>query len=98
MAPQRVARDGSDGPAKRVGVGELKNQLSKYLRAAEGGVELVVTRRHRPIARIVGVTAGPGVEARPARTRFTCVRTRPYPAARWPRSSTDLLLEERQGR
>ena len=40
---------------KRVGVAELKDQLSKHLRAVEAGAEVEVTDRDRPIARIVPV-------------------------------------------
>lgn len=80
---------------QRVGVAELKDQLSKYLRAAEGGVEVEVTDRDRPIARIVAAQAPDHVGVRPARRPFAVLRTRAYPFARWARSSTELLLEER---
>ena len=83
---------------KRVGVAELKDQLSSYLRAAESGVEVEVTVRDRPIARIVPVRVGPRVVIQPARTPFAAIRARTYPAAGWAIGSTDLLLEERQGR
>lgn len=83
---------------KRVGVAELKDQLSKYLRAAEGGVEVEVTDRDRPIARIVAVDAPRQLAVRPAPSSFKSLRKRVYPPARWPRSSTELLLEERQVR
>ncbi len=83
---------------ERVGVAELKDRLSKYLRAVEGGLEVEVTDRDRPIARIVAVDAGGRVAVRPARTSFATVRTRTYQPARWTRPSTELLLEERRGR
>lgn len=83
---------------KRVGVAELKDQLSKYLRAAEGGAEVEVTDRDRPIARIVPVHASTRVAVQPARKPFAAIRTRAYPPAAWAVGSTDLLLEERQGR
>jgi prevent-host-death family protein len=83
---------------ERVGVAELKDQLSRYLRAAEGGVEVEVTDRDRPIARIVAVAAPRRVAVRPARRPFTAIRTRTHPPARWARRSTDLLLAERQSR
>lgn len=38
-----------------VGVRELKQQLSKYLDEVERGVELIVTDRGRPKARIVPI-------------------------------------------
>ena len=83
---------------ERVGVAELKDELSKYLRAAESGIEVEVTDRNRPIARIVPVKARDQVAIRPARTPFTALRARTYPGAGWTRPSSELLLEERQGR
>jgi len=83
---------------KRVGVAELKDQLSKYLRAAEAGAEVEVTDRERPIARIVPIPAVVRVAVLPSRMPFTAIRDRDYPPARWPKGSTALLLEERQGR
>ncbi len=83
---------------KRVGVAELKNQLSKYLRAAEIGDEVEVTDHNRPIARIVAASVSHDVPIRPARTPFRALRRRSYPSAGWPPDSTELLLQERQGR
>ena len=83
---------------KRVGVAELKDQLSKYLRAVEAGDEVEVTDRDRPIARIVPATAATAVSIRPARRLFKGLRTRTYRRERWPINSTELLLDERQGR
>ncbi|MBI4260112.1 MAG: type II toxin-antitoxin system prevent-host-death family antitoxin, partial [Actinobacteria bacterium] len=40
---------------KRVKIAELKDQLSKHLRAVERGAHVEVTDRDRPIARIVPV-------------------------------------------
>ena len=83
---------------KRVGVAELKDQLSRYLRAVEGGAEVEVTDRDRPIARIVPIRSSGRAVVLPARKPFSTIRDRRYPPANWPRSSTELLLEERQGR
>jgi prevent-host-death family protein len=83
---------------KRVGVAELKDQLSRYLRAAESGDEVEVTDRDRPIARIVAPDARRSLDVRPARGSFRTLRRRHYPPAGWARSSTELLLEERQNR
>ena len=77
---------------------ELKDQLSRYLREAEAGGEVEVTDRDRPIARIVAAQRPGQITVRPARMPFAAVRTRIYPSARWAKDSTDLLLEERQGR
>jgi prevent-host-death family protein len=84
---------------KRVKIAELKDQLSKHLRAVEGGAEVEVTDRERPIARIVPV-AEPGgrVVLQSPRRPFSSIRRKRYPPARWKVSSTELLLEERQNR
>jgi prevent-host-death family protein len=41
---------------RSVGVGALRQNLSRYLRTVESGEELVVTARGRPVARMVPVT------------------------------------------
>ncbi len=42
-----------------VSVRELKNGLSRYLRAAQGGEEVIVTSHGKPVARLVAVSAQP---------------------------------------
>lgn len=83
---------------KRVGVADLKDQLSKHLRAVEAGAEVEVTDRDRPIARIVPVRSGERVAVQPSRRPFASIRLRRYPRAGWTVSSTALLLQERQRR
>jgi prevent-host-death family protein len=84
---------------KTVKIAELKDQLSRHLRAVEAGAEITVTDRNRPIARIVPVPPPvPSVTIIPARTDFTAVRDRPRQPATLDVSSTDLLLEERGDR
>lgn len=82
-----------DVAMKRVKIAELKDHLSKHLRAVERGDEVEVTDRGRPIARIVPVD----VRARITRARrsFASVSRRRYRPARWPADSLELLLEER---
>lgn len=88
-----------DVAMKRVKIAELKDQLSRHLRAVERGDEVEVTDRGRPIARIVPVgDAGVSVLSIPPRRPFTAIARKRFPPARWSVSSTDLLLEERQGR
>ena len=41
----------------QVGVRELKNRLSRYLKRVQGGEEILVTERGRSVARIVPVKA-----------------------------------------
>ncbi|MEO6208451.1 MAG: type II toxin-antitoxin system prevent-host-death family antitoxin [Candidatus Limnocylindrales bacterium] len=83
---------------ERVGVAELKDNLSRYLRAAEAGVEVEITDRDRPIARIVPIQSGAPLTIRRARKPLAEIRDRVYPAGGWSRSSLDVLLEERQDR
>ncbi len=83
---------------KRVGVADLKDQLSKHLRAVEGGAEVEVTDRDRPIARIVPIRPASQLLVTPSGRPFAAVRMRVYPPAGWAKGSTELLLEERQGR
>jgi len=40
-----------------VGVRELKNRLSRYLKRVQGGEEIVVTERGRSVARIIPAKA-----------------------------------------
>ena len=42
-----------------VGVRELHDRLSEYLERVEGGGEIVVTRRGRPVARLSGLNERP---------------------------------------
>lgn len=84
---------------KRVKIAELKDQLSRHLREVEAGAEVEVTDRNRPIARIVPVgRPGGSLVVRPPRRPFSSIRLKRHAPARWEVSSTDLLLEERQGR
>lgn len=46
-------------PESEVGVRELHDRLSEYLERVEGGGEIVVTRRGRPVARLSGLVERP---------------------------------------
>jgi prevent-host-death family protein len=52
--------------SERVGVRELRQNLSKYLRRVEAGESLDVTERGRPVARLVPLVEG-GLLAKLAR-------------------------------
>jgi prevent-host-death family protein len=81
---------------KTVRIAELKNTLSRHLRAVERGEEIEVTDRARPIARIVPVPVDERpVDIIPPRRSFTALRSRRYRPARWGLRSLALLLEER---
>ncbi|MDE3103227.1 MAG: type II toxin-antitoxin system prevent-host-death family antitoxin [Chloroflexota bacterium] len=64
------------GGEVRVGVRELKNELSAYLRRVNGGESVVVTDHGRPVARLVPPDLPEGIQRliregrlRPARGR-----------------------------
>ena len=82
---------------KRVGIAELKDRLSEHLRAVEDGAEVIVLDRKRPIARIVPIVTATGrVRVLPPTRDFAEIRDRRRTRARWPVSSTELLMEERR--
>jgi prevent-host-death family protein len=85
-----------DVAMKRVKIADLKNQLSRHLRAVEHGAEIEVTDRDRPIVRLVPAEVTESqVRIIPAKRPFAEVRDRRYPKARWRAGSLQLLLEER---
>jgi len=83
-----------DVAMKRIKIAELKDHLSEHLRAVEGGAEVEVTDRARPIVRLVPVAA-PAAAIVAAHRPFAEVRRRRFRPARWGARSLDLLLEER---
>jgi prevent-host-death family protein len=84
---------------KRVGVADLKDQLSRHLRAVEAGEVIEVTDHARPIVRIVPVRGeGEPIIIRPALRPFSELRDRRYEPLGLPVTSTDLLLEDRRRR
>lgn len=84
-------------PESEVGVRELHDRLSEYLEQVEGGGEIVVTRRGRPVARLSGL----GERPLDALARRGLVRT--PQGKRLPRSAqvkgassvSDLVSEQR---
>lgn len=83
---------------KRIRIAELKDQLSRHLRSVERGEEIEVTDRDRPIARIVPIPGGTGVEIVPASASPREFRARRPRPARWPVDSVELLLRDRRTR
>lgn len=77
-----------------VKIAELKSQLSRHLRAVEGGAEIIVTDRERPIARIVPIE-GDAVRLIAPRVPFASVRRHRWAPAGWALTSSQLLAEER---
>lgn len=84
-----------------VGVRDLKNNLSRYLEQVEAGVEVVVTDRGRPIARLNGIDAvsqdklAALIAAGVVRPPISKVRRRPVPLAS-SGSVSELVAEQRQ--
>jgi len=81
---------------KRVKIADLKDQLSRHLRAVEQGAEIEVTDRRRPIVRLVPIrTAEARIRIIPARRPFSELRNRRYPKPCGRADSLRLLREER---
>jgi prevent-host-death family protein len=80
---------------KRVGVAELKNNLSRLLRSVETGEVVEVMDRARPIARIVPMRRRTPIEIRPAKRPFASIRERTYSPLAPGIDSLELLREER---
>lgn len=81
---------------KQVKIADLKNELSRHLRAVEQGEEIEVTDRRRPIVRLVPARpVDSQIRIIPARRPFRVVRNRRFPSGRWKIGSLQLLLEER---
>ena len=80
---------------------DLKNNLSRYLEQVEAGVEVVVTDRGRPIARLNGIDAvsqdklAALIAAGVVRPPISKVRRRPVPLAS-SGSVSELVAEQRQ--
>ena len=80
---------------KRVGVAELKNNLSKNLRLVEGGEVIEVTDHDRAVARIVPVEPKTRLVVREALRPFSEIAHVRYPPLDLPVSSTELLRQDR---
>lgn len=80
---------------------DLKNNLSRYLDQVEAGVEVVVTDRGRPIARLNGIDDVPRdklagmIEAGLVRPPTSKVRQRPVPLSA-DGSVSELVAEQRR--
>lgn len=88
-----------DVAMNRVKIADLKDHLSEYLRAVEGGAEVTVTDRSRPIARISPIPASATpIRLMPPTVDFATVRDRARLPADWPVDSSRMLHEERSDR
>jgi len=83
----------------RVQIAELRNNLSRLLKAVEAGEEVEVLNRDRPVARIVPVERKPRLRATPPKKPFAEIRDKRYPPAGPPGFDiVELLLEDRRKR
>lgn len=90
------------GEPVKVGVRDLKDSLSAYLRRARAGEHIVVTERGRPVAKLVPPDLPEGLarliaEGRlvPARSPRRLDRVRPALGARAGRQVLEQLLADR---
>ena len=89
-----------------VGIRDLKNRLSAYLRRVADGEQIVVTMRGRPVAELWPARdraereIDPEVQRLAQRGRITLARAAkdpdPPPPERTGRSASRLILEERE--
>jgi antitoxin (DNA-binding transcriptional repressor) of toxin-antitoxin stability system len=82
----------------RVGVAELKNNLSKHLRLVEGGEVIEVTDHHRAIAMLVPIEVKSRLVVRPALRPFSEIAHKVYPPRNEGVDYVEMLLEDRQRR
>ncbi len=83
---------------KRVGVAELKNNLSRHLRLVEAGESIEVTDHDRPVARLVPIEAKSSLTLRPPLRPFSEIRDKVYPRLAPEVDYVELLLEDRRKR
>lgn len=80
---------------KQVGVAELKDNLSRHLRAVEAGEIIVVTDHDRPVARLVPVETKSRLVIRESERPFSEIANKRYEPLNLPISSTELLRQDR---
>ena len=80
---------------KQVGVAELKNNLSRHLRAVEAGETIEVTDHDRPVARLVPIEPKSRLVIREPERPFSEIAHKRYEPLNLPISSTELLRQDR---
>jgi prevent-host-death family protein len=80
---------------KRVGVADLKNNLSKNLRTVETGEVIEVTDHDRAIARLVPIEPDSRLVVVDPTRPLSEIAHKRYPPVRLPMTSLQLLAEER---
>ncbi len=84
-----------------VGVRELRDRLRRWLDAVEGGEEVTITERGRPIARLIGVSSAPSLDRLIAEGVVTPAKRlrrqdRVHPKVRAGGTVSDLVAEQRR--
>jgi prevent-host-death family protein len=80
---------------RRIGVAELKNNLSRNLRLVEQGEVIEVTDHDRAIARLVPIETKSRLVIREPTRPLADIANRRYPPLKLPISSTELLRQDR---
>jgi len=83
---------------KRIGVAELKNNLSRNLRLVEGGEVIEITDHDRAIARIVPIETKTRLVIREPTRPFSEIASKRYPRLDADVDYVQLLLEDRRRR
>jgi antitoxin (DNA-binding transcriptional repressor) of toxin-antitoxin stability system len=83
---------------KRVKIAELKDNLSRHLRAVDAGDAFLITDRDRPVALLGPVPGEEDLDITPATRAFATVRGRRYKRTRSRFDSLSLLSAERGSR
>lgn len=83
---------------KQVGVADLKNNVSRHLRAVKAGETIEVTDHGQPVARIVPIETKTRLQLRPPLRPFAEIRDKVYPRRDLPFDPVELLLEDRRKR
>jgi antitoxin (DNA-binding transcriptional repressor) of toxin-antitoxin stability system len=83
---------------KRVGVAELKNNLSKNLRLVGAGEVVEVTDHDRAIAHLVPIENKSRLAVRPPLKPFSEIAGKRYPRVDLGFDPVELLLEDRRSR
>lgn len=83
---------------KQVGVADLKNNLSRHLRAVEAGEVLEVTDHERPIARLVPIESKTRLVVRPPLRPFSEIKDKVYERRNPSVDYVELLLADRRER
>ena len=83
---------------RQVGIADLKNNLSRHLRAVEAGEVLEVTDHERPVARLVPIEPKTKLVLRPPSRPFSEIKDKVYPPGDPALDYVELLLEDRRKR